>query len=175
MPSKSGKALYKNTVCKYLKEHNKHRCCPRKKLYMRLVTRRKQVKWCKQWQSVDPMKICHSNESSYEIGFDSNNYWITRAPHKEMLERNLKPTFRSGRKYVLVWACFYRRELGPIVILEKGLKMTSQEYIDTVLKPHYVPFWRKMQRKYGTRDSPVYMQQDNHSVHTAGVVKRFLA
>jgi hypothetical protein len=73
-PSKSGKALYKNTVCKYLKEHNKHRRRPRKKPYMKLVTRKKQVKWCKQWRGVNPMKICHSDESSYEIGFDSNNY-----------------------------------------------------------------------------------------------------
>jgi Transposase len=124
-PSKSGKALHKNTVRKYLKEHNKHCRRPRKKPYIRLVTRRKRFKWCKQWQSVDPIKICHSDESLYEIGFDSNNYWITRAPHEEMLERNLKPTFRSGRKYVSVWACFCGQELGPIVILEKGLKMSS--------------------------------------------------
>ena len=174
-PSKSGKALHKNTVRKYLKEYNKHRRRPRKKPYMKPVTRKKRVKWCKQWRSVDPMKICHSDKSSYKIGFDSNNYWVTRTPQEEMLERNLKPTFRSSRMYVSVWACFCGRELGPIVILEKGLKMTSKEYIDTVLKPHYVPFWRKMQRKYSTQNSPVYMQQDNHSVHTAGIVKKYLA
>jgi len=121
------------------------------------------------------MKICHSDESSYEIGFDSNSYYITRTPKEEMLERNLKPTFRSGRKYVSVWGCFCGRELGPIVVLEKGLKMTSQEYIDEVLKLYYVPFWCKMQRKYGTQNSPVYMQQDNHSVHNAGIVQKFLA
>jgi Transposase len=139
-PSKSGKLLHKNTVRKYLKEHNKHRRRPRKKPYMRAVTRKKQVMWCKQWRGVDPMKICHSDESSYEIGYNSNNYYITQAPHKEMLERNVKPTFRSRRKYVSVWACFCRRELSPIVVLEKGLKITGQEYIDTVLKPHYVLF-----------------------------------
>lgn len=71
---------------------------------------------------VDPMKICHSDESSYEIRHDSNNYYITQAPKEEMLERNLKPTFRSGRKYVSVWGCFCGRELGPIVVLEKGLR-----------------------------------------------------
>jgi transposase len=121
------------------------------------------------------MKICHSDESSYEIGHDSNNYYITRTPKEEMLERNLKPTFRSGRQYVSVWGSFCGRELGPIVVLEKGLKMTAKEYIEDVLKPYYVPFWRKMQRKYGTRDSPVYMQQDNHSVHKAKIVQKFLA
>jgi hypothetical protein len=61
------------------------------------------------------------------------------------------------------------------VVLERGLKMTAQEYIDEVLKPYYVPFWRKMQRKYGTRNSPIYMQQDNHSVHKAGIAQKFLA
>jgi hypothetical protein len=121
------------------------------------------------------MKICYSDESLYKIGYDGNSYYITQALHEEMLERNLKPTFRSGRKYVSVWACFCKRELGPIVVIEKGLKMRGQEYIDTVLKPHYVPFWCKMQRKYGKWNSPVYMQQDNLSVHTAKVVKGFLA
>ena len=148
---------------------------PRKKPFMRAVTRKKRLKRCKQWRGVDPMKICHSDKSSYKIGYDSNSYYITRAPHKEMLERNAKPTFRSGRMYVSVWVCFCGRELGPIVVLEKGLKRTGQEYIDTVLKLYYVLFWRKMQRKYGTQNSPVYIQQDNHSVHTAGVVKKFLA
>jgi hypothetical protein len=36
------------------------------------------------------VKICHSDESSYEIGYDSRGYYITRAPHEDMLERNLK-------------------------------------------------------------------------------------
>jgi hypothetical protein len=107
---------------------------------MKAATKKKRLKWCKQWRGVDPMKICHSNESSYEIGFDSNSYYITQALQEEMLERNVKPTFKSGRIYVSVWGSFCGRELGPIIVLEKGLKMTGQEYIDTVLKPYYVPF-----------------------------------
>jgi transposase len=43
-PSKSGKQLSKNTVRKYLKEHNKHRCRPRKKPFIRAVTRKKRLK-----------------------------------------------------------------------------------------------------------------------------------
>lgn len=71
------------------------------------------------------MKIYHSNESSYKIGFDSNNYYITQTPKEEWLERNLKPTFKSRRKYISVWGCFCRQEIGLIIILEKGLKMTA--------------------------------------------------
>jgi transposase len=76
-PSKTGKQLHRNTVRKYLKEHNKHRRCPRKKPYMLAITKRKRVKWCKDWRGVDPMKICHSDESLYKIGFDSNSYYVT--------------------------------------------------------------------------------------------------
>ena len=64
------------------------------------------------------MKICHLDESSYGIGYNDKSYYIPRALKGEMLERNLKPTFRSERKYVSVWDCFCRRELGPIVGFE---------------------------------------------------------
>ena len=52
--------------------------------------------------------------------------------------------------------------------------MTAAQYLEEIVKPLFVPFWRKMQRKYGTRNSPVYMQQDNHSVHSAKLIKKYL-
>jgi transposase len=142
---------------------------------MKEITKKIRLQWSKEWQNVDPMKICHSDESSYEIGYDSRGYYITQAPHEDMLERNLKPSFKSGRKSVSAWACFCGRELGPIKILEHGLKMTARQYLDEIIKPLFVPFWRKMQRKYGRRNFPVYMQQDNHPVHNAKLIKKYLA
>ena len=121
---------------------------------------------------VNPMKICFSNESSFEVGYDGRNFYITQAPGEEYLERNLKPTMKSGRSTVSIWACFCGYERGPCVVLSSGVKMTAQEYLNDILIPHFIPFYRKMQRKYRTPNSPVYMQEDNNSIYTAKLCER---
>jgi hypothetical protein len=56
----------------------------------------------------------------------------------------LKPSFKSGRTTVGVWSCFMEHELGDLVILPKGARMNQTRYTELVLKPHFVPFYRKM-------------------------------
>jgi hypothetical protein len=50
-----------------------------------------------------------------------------------------------------------RNEMGPLVMLEKGGRMTAKRYLETV-KKHFLPFYRRMVRKYG---SSVVLQEDN--------------
>ena len=84
--------------------------------------------------------MCWSDEVIFEIGEDGNTVYITCGPGEEYKEKNLKPTFKSGRTSVGVWSCFYGIEMGPLVIIEKGGRMTAQRYLK-ILKKHFIPFY----------------------------------
>jgi transposase len=60
--------------------------------------------------------------------------------------------------------------MGPLVILEKGERMTAARYLVT-LKKYFIPFYRRMVQKYGKE---VVMQEDNASWHTAKLVRSWL-
>jgi transposase len=60
--------------------------------------------------------------------------------------------------------------MGPLVIIPKGGTMTAKRYIET-LKTYFIPFYRRMKRKYGKE---VVMQEDNASWHKAKEVRAFL-
>ena len=46
--------------------------------------------------------------------------YITHGLGEEFLDKNLKPSFKSGYILVGVWSCYCGDEIGPLVIIEKG-------------------------------------------------------
>ena len=60
--------------------------------------------------------------------------------------------------------------MGPLVILEKGGTMTVKYYLE-VVKKYFLPFYRRMRRKYGP---DVVMQEDNALWHKAKLVTNYL-
>ena len=96
---------------------------------------------------------------------------MTRGPGEEFLDKNLKPSFKSGRTSVGVWSCYCRDEMGPLVIIEKGGRMTAKRYLKT-LKKHFILFYRRMVQKYGPG---VVIQEDNAPWHTAKIVQKYMA
>jgi hypothetical protein len=61
-------------------------------------------------------------------------------------------------------------ELGPLVVLQKGARMNGTRYRDTVLEPAFLPFYRRMKRKFGAR---VLAQEDNAKYHTGAIATAF--
>jgi hypothetical protein len=114
--------------------------------------------------------VCWSDEVTFHVGADGSIFYVTRGAGEEYLEKNLKPSFKSGRTTVGVWSCYCGDEIGPLVIIEKGGTMTAKRYLETV-KKYFVPFYRRMRRKYGPR---VVMQEDNTSWHKAKLVTDYL-
>ena len=114
--------------------------------------------------------MCWSDEVTFHIRADGSVFYVTRAAGEEYLEKNLKPSFKSGRTTVGVWSCFCGNEMGPLVILEKGETMTAQRYLETV-KKYFIPFYRRVRKKYGPE---VVMQEDNASWHRAKLVQDYL-
>jgi hypothetical protein len=102
-------------------------------------------------------KVCWLDKVTFEVGHNSSIFYVTRRPTEAHLDQNLKPSFKSGRTAVGVWSCYCGDEMGPLVIIEKGGRMTAKRYLQTV-KKHVIPFYYRMVRKYG---SDVVMQEDN--------------
>ena len=61
-----------------------------------------------------------TDKATFVVREDRSIMYVTRGPREEYLDKNLQPTFKSRRIAVGVWSCFYRNEIGPLVIILKG-------------------------------------------------------
>jgi hypothetical protein len=97
---------------------------------------------------------------------------VTRAARREdeYAEKNLRPTFKSGRTIVGVWSCFCGDEIGLLYMLPQGENMTAKRY-KYVLQRLFIPFYSRMREKYGDE---VVMQEDNAPWHTAKIITKYL-
>jgi hypothetical protein len=171
-PSKSGIKLGRNTVRKILKEYGKAKRVPRQKPWLRGENRKRRLTWTRveKKRKRNWNKVCWSDEVTFYVGENNNVFYVTRGANEEFLEKNLKPTFKSGRTKVGVWSCFCGKHMGPLVIIPKGGTMTAKRYIE-ILKKHFILFYKRMVRLYGKE---VVMQEDNASWHKANAVRKFL-
>ena len=80
-----------------------------------------------------------------------------------MESRYLKPTFKSGRSTVGVWASIRLGEKGPMLVLNKGRRMNSDIYIDEVLRPLGLSFYEACL----TRRGLTIWMDDGASYHTS--------
>jgi hypothetical protein len=47
---------------------------------------------------------------------------------KEYVNKNLRPTFKSGRTIIGVWSYFYKDEIRPLYMLLKGENIIAKRY-----------------------------------------------
>ena len=71
-----------------------------------------------------------SNKVTFKIGENLQTFWVTRAPNREekYINKNLRPTFKSGRTTIGVWSCFCKDKIGPLYMLLKGENITAKWY-----------------------------------------------
>ena len=68
------------------------------------------LQWTSEWDY-----IVWSDESRFEVyGGDGHNY-VWRLPKEKYDVDCLAPTFKSGRRGVMVWGCFTADGLGPLI------------------------------------------------------------
>jgi hypothetical protein len=46
--------------------------------------------------------VCWSDKVTFHVGADGSIFYVTRGSREEYLEKNLKPSFKSGRTTVSV-------------------------------------------------------------------------
>ena len=98
---------------------------------------------------------------TFHIEEDLRIFWITRELRRkdEYATKNLRLTFKSGRKSVGVWSCFCGDEMGPLYILPEGENIIAKRY-KYMLQTLFIPFYKRMRRKY---KDEVIIQEDNAS------------
>jgi len=163
----TSKKIGLNTIRRHLHEIGFHgRVGVRKPL----VTKKNQVKrlnWAKERQKWDDewSDIIWSDESKFELFRGDGRRWVWRRPHEKYDVKCLIPTTKSGQDGVMVWGCFTKHGLGPLVRLDG--KITAKEYI-TVLQNHLIPYMNTLENKENVK-----FQEDNAPIHTARIAKKW--
>ena len=124
----------------------------------RLGWARERQKWSNEWD-----KIIWSDESKFELFRGDGRRWVWRMPHEKYDVECLIPTMKSGQDGIMVWGCFTKHGLGPLVRLDG--RITAKEYV-TVLNDHLMPYINTLESK-----EDMFFQEDNAPIHTARVVK----
>jgi transposase len=122
-PSTCGKLIGRNLVRKTLKKYGKAKRKPRKKPWLCPDNIGKRLEFAQSEEKIkrDYNTVCWSDEVTFYVGEDKNLCYVTRGPGEEWNNKNLQPTFKSGRQAVGVWSCFCGDEIGPLVIIPKGV------------------------------------------------------
>ncbi len=119
---------------------------------------KKRKNWVNEWEN-----IIWSDESRYEVFRGNGKRYVWRNTQEKYNPKCLIPTFKSGRESVMVWACFTKNKLGPIIRLEG--RITAKIYIE-LLENYLLPFINNLENK-----NNYIFQEDNAPIHTAHIAK----
>lgn len=155
--------LYSHVAAKKPYTSEKHACA--------------RVEWCKKHKDLsiyEWRKVIFSDEACVEIGKQSRQLRVWRYTGERFNLNCLAPTFKVGRRSVMIWACFAGEVKGSLVFCDENKEkekknITAISYLD-ILKKHLLPF--KLIVRELTKKNAVF-QHDNAPIHTAKIVKEW--
>lgn len=150
-PSKSGHKLSRCTVRKYMKTAGFFRSRARRKPFLTIRHKAVRLQWGREhndWTIEDWSRVIWTDEATFETGLDTCCY-VSRRKGTAMEVRYLKPTFKSGRSTIGIWASITLDEKGPMLVLTRGSRMNSDIYIGEVLRLLGLPFYEECVAKRG--------------------------
>jgi len=156
-----------STVRRALHREGYHGRVGVRKPFVSEVNRIKRLKWSQErlaWDS-EWNFIIWSDESRFELSGGNRRKWVWRRTEQRMDVDCLIPTFKSGEKSVMVWGCFTRFGVGPLVRLQG--RLAAVDYVK-VLETHLVPFLESLDDK-----ERFTFQEDNAPIHTAKKTARW--
>lgn len=126
----------------------------------RLTWAKNRKDWKNEWEN-----IIWSDESQFEVFKGDGKRYVWRNAQEKYDPKCLIPTFKSGQQSVMIWGCFTKNKLGPLVRLEG--RITANIYID-VLNNYLLPFINSLENK-----NNYIFQEDNAPIHKANAVKKW--
>jgi transposase len=151
-----------------------YRRSARRKPYMGKPTASKRLVWAGDNTKRDWSGTMWSDESTIETGAHPGRKKVTRRKGEEFLTSTIVPTFRSGRKTLMVSGCIADGRKGPLVRVipastdAKGKKrrgaggMTGEDYVEQVLKGPMLGFYRSLESERGQK---IYLVEDGSGPH----------
>src|SRR6185437_9636168 len=155
-----------STARRVLHNHEYFGRIGKRKPFVSETNRIKRFRWCQERRFCDEQwdTIIWSDESRFVLFENDGQQWVWRRPHEKYDVDCLVPTVKSNSEGVMVWGCFVKNRLGPLVVIEG--RITGQVY-KKLLEDHLVPFIESLD------DEKTYVfQDDNAPVHRANLVQR---
>ncbi len=156
-------SVSKRTVQRTLHQEGYHGRVAKKKPFISEKNRKKRLGWCRmrinwtnEWE-----KIIWSDESRFELFQNDSKSWVWRKVNEKYNVECLKPTVKNSVG-IMVWGCFYKNQVGPIVLVEGTLN--ADKYIK-LLKENLLPFLNEL----GIGE--YIFQDDNAPCHAANSTK----
>ena len=123
----------------------------------RLKWSRERLKWDEEWNTV-----IWSDKSRFLLFESDGRKWVWRRPHEKYNVDCLVPTVKSNSEGVMIWGCFVKNKLGPLVVVEG---MITGEVYKNLLEDHLLPFFDGL-----GEETAFVFQDDNAPVHRANSV-----
>jgi len=150
-------------------------CTPRIKQKAPALTdeqKKNRVKWAQRhvgWAIDEWKQVMFSDESIFErFGTGGRQYYYSNAEHRQRHPHHFRQKKTGGGGKIEVWGCITYHGVGDLEWVEGN--MEKKHYVD-VLRSYVEPSrdW------YGMDPTTFTFQHDNSSVHTAHVVRDYLA
>lgn len=132
------------------------------------VRRQARSLWCRQhdrWTIRDWNGVLFSDESRICVDRADGRERVWRRRNERYANCCIRQRNRWGGPSVMVWAGVSANYRTPLVVIQGNL--TAQRYIDTVLRPHVIPFLRDHRRV-------TTFQHDNARPHAARLTTAYL-
>ena len=138
-----------------------------KKPLISAKNRKKRLFWCharKNWGN-EWDKIIFSDESRFLLFQNDSNDWVWRMAGDKYKKEYLSPTVKQSDG-IMVWGCFTRRKMGPLVLVEG--KLNASNY-NNLLAANLLPFINELSRedRHNDGDGVFIFQEDNAPCHKA--------
>jgi transposase len=159
--------ISKITLRRFLHKHNIYGRIGAKKPFVNAANKMKRLFWAKNKKDwVDEWKkIIWSDESRFVVFGGDGKRYVWRTTYEKYDPKCLIPTFKSGQESVMIWGCFTKNKLGPLVRLEG--RITANIYIE-MLENYLLPFINDLENK-----DDYTFQEDNAPIHTANKAKKW--
>ncbi len=115
------------------------------------------------------MRVIWTDEATFETGLNTRSFYVTRRPRTAMESRYLKRTFKSGRTTLGTWGAITFGKKGPVHFLAKKALITSEIYVNQVLRRLALLVYEQCLREIGEM---IYMD-DGAAYHTSKYTKKF--
>lgn len=156
-----------NTIQKFLHKQGFYGRVGIRKALVSETNRKKRLLWAKERRNWNDEwnNIIWSDESRFELFKGDGKKWVWRKPHEKYDIDCLIPTVKFNQG-VMVWGCFTKNGLGPLVKLEG--KITAQIYID-MLENNLLSYIDTLENKEN-----YLFQEDNAPIHIAKSTKNWI-
>jgi transposase len=158
----------------------------RRKPFLSARAVKKCLEWAKENEERDWSTILWTDEASIETGERPTAWRVTCMAGEEYLPENIMPTFKSGRKSIMVWACvahgvkgpIWRLDLVPETMIEGGKKrgggLNAKKYIEQILRGPLKDFCMTLEVDKGHQFLVVEDGAPSHTSRAAGAERKEL-